>query len=79
MKRLLIIADHSLVVHAIRLALSDTLHDIYLFAGLILVVALISTVFMKEVPLTGDRAENGFDEAPVIVDEEEREAARVTA
>ena len=66
-------------VHAIRLALSDTLHDIYLFAGLILVVALISTVFMKEVPLTGDRAENGFDEAPVIVDEEEREQARVTA
>jgi hypothetical protein len=66
-------------VHAIRLALSDTLHDIYLFAGLILIVALISTVFMKEVPLTGDRAENGFDEAPVIVDEEEREAARVTA
>jgi hypothetical protein len=43
------------------------------------VVALISTVFLKEVPLTGDQAENGFDEAPVIVDEEEREAARVTA
>jgi EmrB/QacA subfamily drug resistance transporter len=66
-------------VHAIRLALSDTLHDIYFFAGAILVVALISTVFLKEVPLTGDRADNGFDEAPVIVDEEEREAAAVTA
>jgi EmrB/QacA subfamily drug resistance transporter len=66
-------------VHAIRLALSDTLHDIYFFAGAILVVALISTVFLKEVPLTGDSAENGFDEAPVIVDEEEREAAAVTA
>ncbi len=66
-------------VHAIRLALSDTLHDIYIFAGAVLVVALISTVFLKEVPLSGDRAENGFDEAPVIVDEEEREAAAVTA
>ena len=66
-------------VHAIRLALSDTLHDIYVFAGAILVVALISTVFLKEVPLTGEKAENGFDEAPVIVDEEEREAAAATA
>jgi len=66
-------------VHAIRLALSDTLHDIYIFAGAVLVIALISTVFLKEVPLSGDRAENGFDEAPVIVDEEEREAAAVTA
>jgi len=66
-------------VHAIRLALSDTLHDIYFFAGAILVIALISTVFLKEVPLTGDKAENGFDEAPVIVDEEERESAAVTA
>ncbi len=66
-------------VHAIRLALSDTLHDIYVFAGVVLVIALISTVFMKEVPLTGERAENGFDEAPVIVDERERETAGVTA
>ncbi len=69
-------------IHAIRLALSDTLHDIYFFAGAILVVALISTVFLKEVPLTGDRAENGFDEAPVMGDQEDegqREAAAVTA
>ena len=66
-------------VHAIRLALSDTLHDIYLFAGVVLVIALVSTIFMKEVPLTGDRAENGFDEEPDIVDEEQREAARITA
>jgi hypothetical protein len=66
-------------VHAIRLALSDTLHDIYFFAGAILVVALISTVFLKEVPLTGDKAENGFDEEPVIEDEEDREPAMVSA
>jgi EmrB/QacA subfamily drug resistance transporter len=66
-------------VHAIRLALSDTLHDIYVIAGLILVIALVSTVFLKEVPLTGTRAELGFDEAPVILDEGERETAAVTA
>src|SRR5229473_8375089 len=41
------------VAAAIRLALADTLHDIYFFAGLVLIVALVSTVFLKEVPLTG--------------------------
>jgi len=66
-------------VGAIRLALSDTLHDIYLFAGGILVLALISTVFMKEVPLTGEQAENGFDEEPDMVDEDEPAAAKVPA
>src|SRR6184192_4460518 len=39
-------------IEAIRTALANTLHDIYFFAGLILIAALISTVFMKEVPLT---------------------------
>ena len=52
-------------VHAIRLALSDTLRDIYIFAGIVLVVALISTVFLKEVPLTGARRELGFEAPPV--------------
>ncbi|TAN33960.1 DHA2 family efflux MFS transporter permease subunit [bacterium] len=66
-------------VHAIRLALSDTLRDIYVFAGVILIIALISTVFLKEVPLTGARGGTGFAEAPVIEDEQEREAAPVTA
>jgi len=66
-------------VSAIRWALSDTLHDIYLFAGAILVFALISTVFMKEVPLTGERADNGFDEEPAVVNEEARAAEKVPA
>ena len=66
-------------VHAIRLALSDTLHDIYIFAGVILVVALVSTFFLKEVPLTGAPAELGLGESPVIPDEEEREATAVPA
>jgi hypothetical protein len=40
----------------------------------ILVVALVSTVFLKEVPLTGATAGRAFDAAPVEVEEEEREA-----
>ena len=60
-------------VTAIRYALSDTLHDIYLFAGLVLIAALISTVFMKEVPLTSTgRSGAGFGEA-VPTDEAVRE------
>src|SRR5437762_3515141 len=67
------------VVGAIRFALSDTLHDIYLFAGGILFLALIATFFMREVPLTGARRELGFEAPPVELDEEERERAAVRA
>jgi hypothetical protein len=66
-------------VNAIRMALSDTLHDIYLLAGLILIVALVSTVFLKEVPLKGARVGIGVSEAPVPIEEEEREGATATA
>jgi hypothetical protein len=52
-------------VHVIRLALADTLHDIYIFAGAVLILALVSTVFMKEVPLTGTRVAAGFEAPPV--------------
>jgi EmrB/QacA subfamily drug resistance transporter len=63
------------VAAAIRLALADTLHDIYFFAGLILIVALISTFFLKEVPLTSAPSRTGFGD-PVPEDEatEAREA-----
>jgi EmrB/QacA subfamily drug resistance transporter len=60
------------IVTAIRSALADSLHDIYIFAGVILVVALVATVFMKEVPLTGARPAMGFEAAPVEEDEDER-------
>jgi EmrB/QacA subfamily drug resistance transporter len=66
-------------VSAIRTALADTLHDIYLLAGVILIVALVSTVFLKEVPLKSGRAGTGIDEAPVPIEEEEREGATATA
>jgi hypothetical protein len=65
------------VIGAIRGALSDSLHDIYVFAGFVLVLALIATVFMKEVPLQNQAGQGGtgFEAPPVEVDEEEREQA----
>jgi len=63
------------VVGAIRFALSDTLHDIYIFAGAILVLALVATVFMKEVPLKAGQSGMGFGTAPVEDEEKERAAA----
>ncbi|HYR53895.1 MAG TPA: MDR family MFS transporter [Methylomirabilota bacterium] len=51
------------VANAIRLALADTLHDIYFFAGLVLIVALVSTVFLKEVPLTSAPSQTGSGDA----------------
>ena len=68
----------NVVATAIRLALSDTLHDIYLFAGLVLVVALISTVFLKEVPLAGAPAGARFAE-PEPEDDTAEEREQVPA
>jgi hypothetical protein len=62
-------------VSVIRLALSDTLHDIYLFAGAILVVALVSTVFLREVALTEPRTGTAFEAPPVEHAAEEPAAA----
>ncbi len=66
------------VATAIRLALADTLHDIYLLAGLVLIAALVSTVFLKEVPLSSAPSRTGFAE-PVPEDDAEdaREAVPV--
>ena len=48
--------------------------------ALVLVIALVSTVFLREVPLHGEKVGSGLTEAPVETDEEpERERARVTA
>src|SRR5579864_6673498 len=65
------------VIHAIRMALADSLHDIYFLAGGILVLALVSTVFLREVPLTGARAGMGVEAPPV--EEAEREPQAATA
>jgi EmrB/QacA subfamily drug resistance transporter len=45
------------VLHAIRVALASTLHEIFLYAAAVLVVALIASVFLNDVPLRGRRAE----------------------
>src|SRR5881628_4069809 len=63
------------VIGAIRSALADSLHDIYVFAALVLILALVATVFMREVPLKSGRAVMGFEAPPVEVDEDEREQA----
>ena len=62
-------------LQAVRWALSDTLHDIYLFAGAILILALVSTVFLREVPLGGAQVSLGVEAPPVEEDEQEREVA----
>jgi EmrB/QacA subfamily drug resistance transporter len=66
------------IAAAIRLALADTLHDIYFFAGLILVVALVSTVFLKEVPLTSSAPATGVGD-PALEDETTESRERVPA
>ena len=66
-------------VLAIRTALANTLHDIYFFAGLILIAALISTVFMKEVPLTNAPQVGGFGGAAPVEEAEREERTEVPA
>jgi EmrB/QacA subfamily drug resistance transporter len=52
-------------VQVIRLALADSLHDIYVFAGAVLILALIATLFMREVPLTEARTAPASEAPPV--------------
>lgn len=62
-------------LQAVRWALSDTLHEIYLFAGAVLILALVSTVFLREVPLTGTQVGMGVEEPQADeMDEEPRVA-----
>ena len=63
------------ILHAIRTALSDSLHDIYLVAGVVLILALISSVFMKEAPLTAAATSS----RGVPVEESGREQAAASA
>ncbi|MBO0681545.1 MAG: MFS transporter [Candidatus Dormibacteraeota bacterium] len=43
------------VVHAMRLGLADALHDVFLVAAAILVLALLATLLLREVPLRRSR------------------------
>jgi EmrB/QacA subfamily drug resistance transporter len=39
------------VLHALRAGLATTLHEVFLYAGAVLIVALLASVFLREVPL----------------------------
>jgi EmrB/QacA subfamily drug resistance transporter len=57
------------IVHAMRLGLSDSLHEVFLIGAGLLVVALIASLFLKEVPLRGGRRPNAADEGPARPEE----------
>ncbi|HEY4871358.1 MAG TPA: MDR family MFS transporter [Candidatus Dormibacteraeota bacterium] len=54
------------VLHAIRAGLATTLHEIFLYAAAVLVLALIASVFLKDVPLRG-RQPAREEDAPAAV------------
>jgi EmrB/QacA subfamily drug resistance transporter len=66
-------------VEAVRYALSDTLHDVYIVSGAILIVALVATLFLKEVPLTGTATGSGLEADEVEVPREEDEEPAVAS
>jgi EmrB/QacA subfamily drug resistance transporter len=39
------------IVHATRVALADTLHELFLLSACIMLIALVATLFLREVPL----------------------------
>jgi EmrB/QacA subfamily drug resistance transporter len=41
------------VLHAIRVGLASTLHEVFLYGGAVLILALIASVFLDDVPLVG--------------------------
>jgi hypothetical protein len=54
------------VLHAIRAGLAATLHEVFLYGAAILVVALIASVFLNDVPLRGRvQQQPGEEGAPV--------------
>ncbi|HXN05295.1 MAG TPA: MDR family MFS transporter [Candidatus Acidoferrum sp.] len=53
------------VLHAVRVALASTLHEVFLYGAAVLIIALIATVFLKDVPLRA-RQPASEDDAPVV-------------
>jgi len=62
------------VIGATRVALADTLHELFLIGAAIMVIALVATLFLREVPLTSSGRGAMAGEAPPAP-EEAREAA----
>jgi EmrB/QacA subfamily drug resistance transporter len=53
------------VLHAIRAGLAATLHEIFLYAALVLILALVVSVFLDDVPLRG-RKQASEEDVPVV-------------
>jgi EmrB/QacA subfamily drug resistance transporter len=51
-------------VHAMRAGLADAIHDLFLIAAGILVIALVATLFLREVPIRSSRPAPATDPAP---------------
>jgi EmrB/QacA subfamily drug resistance transporter len=53
------------MMHATRLGLADTLHELFAIAAAIMVIALVASVFLREVPLRSGGQPATAGEAPV--------------
>jgi EmrB/QacA subfamily drug resistance transporter len=53
------------VLHGVRVALASTLHEVFLYGAAVLIIALVASVFLKDVPLRA-RQSAGEDDAPVV-------------
>jgi EmrB/QacA subfamily drug resistance transporter len=51
------------VLHGVRVALASTLHEVFLYGAAVLVIALIASVFLKDVPLRARQPSE--EDAPV--------------
>jgi hypothetical protein len=54
------------VIHATRVGLATTMHELFLIAAVILVVSLVATLFMREVPIRASGAGAMAGEAPPV-------------
>jgi hypothetical protein len=53
------------VLHAIRIGLATTLHEVFLYGAAVLILALVASVFLNDVPLHG-RQSAREEGAPVV-------------
>ena len=53
------------MIYAIRLGLADAIHDVFLIGAAILIVAMVTSAFLKEVPIPrGRRPAPGIEVEP---------------
>jgi EmrB/QacA subfamily drug resistance transporter len=64
------------VIHATRVGLANTMQELFLIAAAILVIALVATLFLREVPIQSAGRGATAGEAPPVPEAVEPEAAR---